>query len=104
MLWLGLWTLLGGAVTMLGFFIVVLLTLSSGPQHILPEVLQVAVVGLVFGACLYLLNLPYMILGFVSPFFRERLQTCLKLEPAAPMAKPGESAVPPAATVRQHGE
>jgi len=83
MLRLGLWTTIGGVVVMYGYFIILTCVLSSGPRlsdmtRVAP---QVGLVGLVLGALLYLLNLPYMVLGFVSPFFRERLQRCLGLPP-----------------------
>jgi hypothetical protein len=88
MLWLALWTILGSLVTIYGFFIVGTLIMSSGGlgADIIPAMLMLSFVGLLFGLCLYLLNLPFMILGFTSPLFRARFSRCLRLElmPAAP--------------------
>ena len=36
--------------------------------------------GLVTGLLLYAINLPFMILAFCSPFFRERFYACLRLK------------------------
>ncbi len=52
----------------------------------LAAVLMLSFVGLLLGLGLYLFNLPFMILGFTSPLFRERFSRCLGLElmPATP--------------------
>ena len=42
--------------------------------------LMATIVGLVLGICLYVINLPYMILMLCSSFFRERLCACLGLK------------------------
>jgi len=77
MLRLGLWTTIGGVIVAVGYFVILtsILSLCLRP----PNVASAALVGLVLGVFLYLLNLPYMVLCFVSPFFRERLQRCLGL-------------------------
>lgn len=81
MLWLALWTILGGMFAMCGFFIITILILSSGPEpELLAVILMLSLVGLILGLCLYVLNLPFMILGFKSTLFRERFSTCLGLE------------------------
>ncbi len=78
MLWLALWTLLGSLCTTFGFFIVGTFIMSSGPgPDILEAMLMLTLVGLIFGLCLYVFNLPFMILGFTNPFFRERFCACL---------------------------
>jgi len=83
MLWLALCTLIVSLVTMFVYIIVGSIIMSSQPDisvsiYILP--------GLIFGLILYVLNLPFMILGFTSSFFRERFCACLNLipVPAAP--------------------
>jgi MFS family permease len=83
MLWLALWTILGSLFTMSGFFIVGTLIMSSGlpGPSILAVILMLSLVGLICGLCLYVLNLPFMILGFANPFFRERFCACLGLQP-----------------------
>lgn len=87
MLWLGLWTVIGGLVAILGSMAFVFLVFSSGPglSELLVVILMTMVVGAIFGVCLYMLYLPYMALGFASPFFRARFQACLNLNP------PGDS-------------
>jgi len=78
-LWLALWTILGSIFAMIGFIIVGTIIMSSGPD--LSEMLSIiGFGGLIFGLCLYMLNFPFMILGFVHPFFRERFCTCLGME------------------------
>ena len=96
MLWLALWTAVGGLAAMSGYFVVVTGVLSSALRgaelaRMLP---QVCLVGLMLGMCVYVLNLPFMILGFVSPFFRERMQACLGLNP---VPKGPDVTVPPQA-------
>jgi len=81
MLWLAVWMLLISLITTFGFFIVGTTLMSSGPgPDILQAILMLTLIGLIFGLCLYILNLPFMILAFYSPFFRERLNTCLQLK------------------------
>ena len=82
MLWLALWIVLGSWVALGGSVLIASIVLPGGPR--LLEVILVAVVGgSALGLCLYVLNLPFMILGFVHPFFRERLCACLGLQPVA---------------------
>jgi len=81
MLWMALWTLLCSLITTFGFFIVGTAITSSGPGlDILEAIKMLSLVGLIIGLCLYVLILPFMILGFANPFFRERLKTCLQLK------------------------
>jgi len=80
MLWLGLCTLFGSAVAMIGVFIIGMLFIFPGQPKLMSVIFDVAGVGLIFGVCLYVLNLPYMILAFHSPFFRERFYACLRLK------------------------
>ena len=85
MLWLALWTVLGSIFAIFGFIIVGTIIMSSGPDS--PQmILIIGLGGLIFGLCLYVLNLPFLILGFIHPFFRERFCACLRLKPipAAP--------------------
>ncbi|MHC4581892.1 MAG: hypothetical protein ACYS14_10575 [Planctomycetota bacterium] len=90
MLWLALWTIVAGMVTMHGFYVVGNLIMSSGNSvpYNLEALLMVTFVGLVFGLCLYVLNLPFMILAFTNPFFRKRFHNCLRLQlmPTTPRA------------------
>ncbi|MEA3225955.1 MAG: hypothetical protein U9Q07_08385 [Planctomycetota bacterium] len=90
MLWLALWMLLGSMLAMFGFFIAGSFIMSSGlsKSQFSQALLMIIIAGPILGLGLYLLNLPFMILGFVNPFFRERLCDCLCLKPAAATAVP----------------
>ena len=81
-LWLALGAVLGGMAATVGFMVVIFLFFSSPPDasELLVVTLMTTLVGAVFGLCLFVLYLPYLLLGFVNPFFRERLQACLNLE------------------------
>ncbi len=82
MLWMALWIVLTSWITMLGFVVAVSAILSSWPGF--PEGIWIVVLGgSIFGATLYVLNFPFMILSFVNPFFRERFCACLGLRPAS---------------------
>jgi hypothetical protein len=83
MLWLALWMILLGSFATLIFFIMGTLILSSWPSRLISQLIQVLLVGMIFGLFIYVINLPYMLLGFVDPFFRERLYACLRLKPNA---------------------
>lgn len=81
-LWLGLWLPLCCVFAMIGFIAIgMIITRSVPPTEAL--LLQLPIVGLFFGLFLYVVNLPFMILGFASPFYRERFCECLNLKPKA---------------------
>ena len=79
MLFLALWTLIICIAGMFAFYFILL-----GIQEIsiasFQIVLAASIAGLVVGLICYFINLPFMILGFVSPFFHYRFYTCLNLE------------------------
>ncbi len=78
MLWMALWTILCSVITTFGLFFVGTYIMSSGSKPDISEmILSVSMIGLIFGLCLYMLNLPFMLLGFANPFFRERFCACL---------------------------
>jgi hypothetical protein len=77
MLWLAVWTLLISLFTTFGFFVIGTI-IMSGTRPDIPEMIKMlTLVSLIFGLCLYVLNLPFMLLGFLNPFFRERFCACL---------------------------
>lgn len=78
--------LLVGLVTSSAFFLIGYIIFSSGPNSVL-EILIFICFGLFFGLFLYMLNLPFLILGFVHPFFRERFCACLRLKPVPVASK-----------------
>jgi len=87
MLWLALLTLLGSSVAMLGFIVVGSIIMSGGPD-LSEGILIVVLGGSTLGLCFYVLNFPFMILGFTNPFFRERFFACLRLKPILAPAGP----------------
>lgn len=88
MLWLGLWILVGSIFAISGFYTILILATGAGSSwsNLFEAILMLALIGSIFGLCLYMLNLPFMILGFANAFFRERFCACLRLKamPAAP--------------------
>jgi len=79
MLWLALCMLLVSLISTLGFSIVLSIIMSSG-QGLSELTLMAALAGLIFGLCLYVLNLPFFILGFAHPFFRVRFCATLGIK------------------------
>jgi hypothetical protein len=78
MLWLALWTVLVSLCSTFGFFFIGTAIMSSGSwPDTLEAILMLSFVGLIIGLCLYVLNFPFMILGFANPLFRERFCACL---------------------------
>lgn len=82
MLWLAVWMVVGSSIATLGTLGVAMSVLSWGlsMSELLRLVPQLITFAAILGVSLYLLYLPYMLLGFVSPFFRTRLRTCLNME------------------------
>lgn len=79
MLYLAFWTVAACLVSMLVVFLTVSI-IQQTPVSISVVLLMVPVVGLIFGACLYVIVFPYMILALRSAFFRERFYACLRLK------------------------
>jgi MFS family permease len=79
-LWLAFWMLLVSLIATFGFIIVGSIIMSSRPD-LSVALLMFILAGLIFGLCLYVLNLPFMIMGFAHPFFRERLCACMGFKP-----------------------
>ena len=86
MLWLGLCEATANTLAMLAFVLIGTTVTLSRPPNIWTAIPQIVLVGLIFGLCLYVLTLPFMILGFANPFFRDRMRACLNLNtPAEPL-------------------
>lgn len=97
MLWLALWTVLGSMVVVFALTFIANFIMTSGSSWSdIPRALLTSVIaGTALGLGLYVLNLPFMILGFVNPFCRERFCNCLRLELTA------AATMPPDATIGQ---
>jgi hypothetical protein len=78
-LWLALWMLVCSMLTMMGFIIVGSIFFKPWPT-IFEAVWIILLAGSMCSLFLYILNLPYFILGFIHPFYRKRLFACLNLE------------------------
>ena len=77
--WLGLWLSLSIVFAVIGFVAVRMIITKS---ELLSEemLIQLLKLGLCFGLFFYVVNLPFMILGFTSSFFHERFCACLNLK------------------------
>ena len=81
MLWLLFWTVAAGVVAMFSYVAIVgvVSTMSGFSQGLTISVLlEVLLVGAVFGLCLYVIDVPYMLLVLCTPFFGERFYACLR--------------------------
>ena len=92
MLWLALWTMVISIVAFLTFFLIAVG--PSGPaEELIRQIPGVLLVGLIFAICVYMLNLPFMILAFVTPFFRERFYAYFHLK-SMPVNSPSGTKIP----------
>jgi len=90
MLWLALSTVVVCMVILLGYFVIAMTIMSTmgGMSNMwIRMLLQISVMGLVLGGCLYVILLPFMILAFKSGFYRERFFACFRL-PSMVILKP----------------
>lgn len=78
-LYLAFWTVTACIVTALVVYLTAFI-IQQIPVSISKVLLMVSVVGLVLGACLYVIVFPYVILALRSAFFRERFYACLRLK------------------------
>jgi hypothetical protein len=92
MLYLALWTVSASLVGMLVFYSIVFIV-QRVSIPISTVLLIVPIAGSVFGAFLYGVVFPYMILALRSSFFRQRFYACLRLKSmpatAGPMPETG---------------
>lgn len=86
MLWLALWTMVISLLAIIAYFLIA--EVRSDPvEELIRQMPQVLLVGLIFAICIYLLNLPFMILAFATPFFRERFYAYFHLK-SMPISSP----------------
>ena len=79
-LWLAIWMIVVCLVSILMFYLIAFM-IEQVPIPISTILLMAAIAGLVLGICLYVINLPYMILAFSNSFFRERFFASLRVTP-----------------------
>lgn len=72
-------TLLYGIMSTLAFYTIVLLVLSSSMAGLTQVLIAGFIVGIAFGLILYVINLPFLLLSLISPFYRPRFQHYLGL-------------------------
>jgi hypothetical protein len=88
MLHLGIWDILCSMAGIIAFYLSLeALAGFPGTPSLWSAVTTAAGAALMFAVCLYAINLPYMLLMFSSPFFRQRFQDWLG---AAPLSVPDE--------------
>jgi len=78
-LYLALWTVVVCLVSMFVVFLAVAI-IRQITFSISVLLIMVPIVGLILGACLYVIVFPFMILVIYSPFFQERFYACLQLK------------------------
>ena len=92
-LYLALWTVTGCLVIALVIYSTVFI-IQQTPVSISAVLLMVPIVSLIFGACLYVIVFPYMILALRSAFFRERFYACLRLKSMPTTAAQADAGLP----------
>jgi len=86
MLWLAIWIIVVCLASILVFYLIAFM-IEQAPIPISTILFVAAIVGSVLGVCLYVINLPYMILALCNSFFRERFYACLRLKPIPAASK-----------------
>jgi MFS family permease len=72
MLWLAFWMVIICLVSMIVFYLIALL-IRPVPIAISTILFLALIVGLILAVCIYVINLPYMILAQRSSFFRKKI-------------------------------
>jgi len=90
MLWMALWMIVISLVGMIIFF---LISVRPSGNELIEHIPEVLVAGLILALCIYMLNLPFMILAFVTPFFRERFYAYFHLK-SMPIVSPSGTGKP----------
>lgn len=80
-------------VGMLVFYFILLSIQGVSSVQFDTVLLLASTAGLVLGLFSYLINLPFMILGFINPFFRKRLHACLRLKSMPAIADSSQNTV-----------
>lgn len=78
-LFLALWTVACSTASMFLLFVGWCVATSFWPGHTGQVAVSVTLAGAVFGACVFLAELPFLIVGLKTPLFRERFVACLRL-------------------------
>ena len=92
MLWLALWTIVISLVAIIAYFLIA--EARSEPlKELIRQMPQVLLVAMIFAICMYMLNLPFMVLAFASAFFRERFYAYFHLK-SMPISSPSGTKIP----------
>jgi len=100
-LWLAIWMVIVCLVSILLFYLIAFVV-EQVPVPVSTILLIAAAVGSVLGVCLYVINLPYMILVLSDSFFRKRFYACLRLK--ATLAVPKQNEKNPGTLMPEKGD
>ena len=79
--WLPAWTGVVAFVVFLTYPAMLALAMfGSSVKGLLPSVMPVLTMGMILGGMVYLLNLPFLILAFKNPFYRQRFEALFGIE------------------------
>ena len=76
MLWLALWAMVISLVAIIAYFLI----FEGQVEELIRQMPKILQVSFIFGLYIYILNLPFMILAFASPFFRARFYAYFHLK------------------------
>lgn len=76
MLWLAFWAMVISLVAIIAYFLI----FEGQVEELFEQMPKILQVSFIFGLYIYVLNLPFMILAFISPFFRARFYTYFHLK------------------------
>ena len=97
MLWLAFWTMVISLVGMITFFII---SVESSAEELIRRMPEVLVAGLIFALCIYMLNLPFMVLAYASTFYRKRFYAYFHLK-SMPISFPSGTEKPQSVELKQ---
>jgi len=78
---LAVWTVAFSAVGMPLWFLFSSAVTGNWPTHLIIVLGEFSIVGSIFGACVFLVSLLFVLVGLRSPLFRPRLFACLRMQP-----------------------
>jgi hypothetical protein len=76
MLWLAFWAMVISLMAIIAYFLI----FEGQAEELIRQMPKILQVSFIFGLYIYILNLPFMILAFVSPFFRARFYAYFHLK------------------------
>jgi hypothetical protein len=86
MLWMAMWTMVIPIVGMITFSLITE-GFSDSIEGLIHQMSEVLFFAVIFAICIYVMNLPFMILAFTTPFFRKRFYVYFHLK-SMPIGSP----------------